>query len=179
MVLAGADECRAWIGGGDLNKFLTFTSETRRTRHDYVEGVTDRFYRLSRPTIAAIAKPAVGGGVVMASFCDIQIAADDVFFAMPEVDRCLTGGGGAYFNRLAPPVGFIREMILTGRRFTAAEVDKVGFLNYVLPRDEVLPKAMAVAELISSKSLPAVQAIKRERQLHRYPRLGQRSAIGA
>ncbi len=68
LVLAGADECRAWIGGGDLNEFLTLTSETRRTRHAYVEGVTDRFYRLTRPTIAAIAKPAVGAGMVITRF---------------------------------------------------------------------------------------------------------------
>lgn len=160
LVLAGADECRAWIGGADLHEFLTLNSETRRTRHDYIERVTDRFYRLSRPTVAAICKPAVGGGMVMASFCDIRVAADSTFFSMPEVDRSLTGGGGAYYNRLGLPVGFIREMILTGRRFTAAEIEKVGFLNYVVPKEQVLPKAVAVAELIAAKSLPAVQAIK-------------------
>jgi enoyl-CoA hydratase/carnithine racemase len=161
LVLAGSDQCRAWIGGADLNEFLTLTPETRTARHAYVESVTDKFYNISRPTIAAITKPAVGGGMVIASFCDIRVAADTAFFGMPEVDRSLTGGAGAYFNRLNMPAGFIREMIFTGRRFTAAQVEKVGFLNHVVPEDQVLAKALEIAEVIATKSLPAVQAIKR------------------
>jgi enoyl-CoA hydratase/carnithine racemase len=165
VVLACAEDAKAWIGGGDLNEFLTLTSETRRTRHDYVEAVTDRFYRLSCPTVAAITKPAIGGGMVFASFCDILVAADTAFFSMPEVDRSLTGGAGAYFNRLNLPVGFIREMILTGRRLSAAELREVGFLNYVLPQDQVLARAVEIAELIAAKSSAAVRAIKQSANL--------------
>jgi enoyl-CoA hydratase/carnithine racemase len=165
VVLACKPDAKAWIGGGDLKEFLSFTSETRRSRHEYVEGVTDRFYRLSRPTIAAVTKPAIGGGMVFASFCDIVVAADTAFFSMPEVDRSLTGGAGSYFNRLNLPVSFIREMILTGRRLTPAELRQVGFLNYVLPEAEVLPKAMELAALIAAKSPAAVQAIKESANL--------------
>ncbi|WP_428029423.1 enoyl-CoA hydratase/isomerase family protein [Ancylobacter sp.] len=165
VVLACKPEARAWIGGGDLKEFLSFTSETRRARHDYVEGVTDRFYRLSCPTIAAVTKPAIGGGMVFASFCDIIVAADTAFFSMPEVDRSLTGGAGSYFNRLNLPVSFIREMILTGRRIGAAELRQVGFLNHVLPEDEVLPKALELAAMIAAKSSAAVRAIKESANL--------------
>jgi enoyl-CoA hydratase/carnithine racemase len=160
VVLACAEDARAWIGGADLHEFLKLTAETRRDRHEYVEGVTDRFYNLSRPTVAAITKPAIGGGMVFASFSDIVVAADTAFFAMPEVDRGLTGGGGAYFNRLNLPVSFIREMVLTGRRFTAQEMDKAGFINHLLPQDQVLAKAIEIAELIATKSGTAVRAIK-------------------
>ncbi|TCK28320.1 short chain enoyl-CoA hydratase [Ancylobacter aquaticus] len=165
VVLACKPDARAWIGGGDLKEFLSFTAETRRARHDYVEGVTDRFYRLSCPTIAAVTKPAIGGGMVFASVCDIIVAAETAFFSMPEVDRSLTGGAGSYFNRLNLPVSFIREMILTGRRLNAAELRDVGFLNYVLPEDGVLPKAMELAELIAAKSSAAVRAIKESANL--------------
>lgn len=160
VVLACRPDARAWIGGGDLKEFLSFTSQTRRERHNYVEGVTDRFYRMSRPTIAAVTKPAIGGGMVFASFCDIVVAADTAFFSMPEVDRSLTGGAGSYFNRLNLPVGFIREMILTGRRLSAAELRAVGFINHVLPEGEVMGKAMELATLIAGKSAAAVAAIK-------------------
>jgi enoyl-CoA hydratase/carnithine racemase len=161
VVFACKPDARAWIGGGDLKEFLTLTSQTRRSRHEYVEAITDRFYRLSCPTIAAVTKPAPGGGMVFASFCDLIVAADTAFFSMPEVDRSLTGGAGAYFNRLNMPVSFIREMILTGRKLSAAELKEVGFINYVLPEAEVMGKAMELAELIASKSSAAVRAIKR------------------
>jgi enoyl-CoA hydratase/carnithine racemase len=160
VVLACRPDARAWIGGGDLKEFLSFTAETRRARHVFIEGVTDRFYRLSRPTIAAVSKPAVGGGTVFASVCDIIVASETAFFSMPEVDRSLTGGAGGYFNRLNLPVSFIREMILTGRRVTAAEMRQVGFLNYVLPEEQVLPKALELAGMIAAKSTAAVRAIK-------------------
>ena len=161
VILAGSERSRAWIGGADLHEFLTLTPETRIARHDYVESVVDKFYNISHPTIAAITNPAIGGGMVMASFCDIRIAAESAFFAMPEVDRSLTGGAGAYFNRLNMPVGFIRELIFTGRRFSAAELQNVGFLNHVVPRGQVLAKALEIGEIIAAKSMPAVQAIKR------------------
>src|SRR5690606_24392810 len=76
VVLACKKDAKAWIGGGDLKEFLTFTAQTRRERHAYIEGVTDRFYNLSCPTIAAVTMPAPGGGMVMASFCDIIVAAE-------------------------------------------------------------------------------------------------------
>jgi len=165
VVIACKPDARAWIGGGDLKEFLTFTAETRQARHVYVEGVTDRFHKMSRPTIAAITKPAPGGGMSFASVCDILVAADTAFFSMPEVDRGLTGGAGGYFNRLNLPVSFIREMILTGRKLSAAELHAVGFLNYVLPEDQVMPKAMELAGLIASKSTATVRAIKESANL--------------
>ncbi|TPJ57648.1 enoyl-CoA hydratase/isomerase family protein [Mesorhizobium sp. B2-6-1] len=160
VVLACKAEAKAWIGGGDLNEFLTLNSQRRRERHAYIETITDRFYNLSRPTIAAVSMPAPGGGMVFASFCDIIIAADTAFFSMPEVDRSLTGGAGAYLFRLHLPVPFIRELILTGRKATARELHHFGFINHVVPKEDVLPKAIEIAEAIAAKSIAAVRAIK-------------------
>jgi enoyl-CoA hydratase/carnithine racemase len=166
VVLACAPTAKAWIGGGDLNEFLTLdTGRKRGERHAYIEGVTDRFYNLSCPTVAAVSMPAPGGGMVFASFCDIIVAAETAFFSMPEVDRCLTGGAGAYLSRLHLPVPFIRDLILTGRRATARELHHFGFVNYLLPKDEVLPKAVEIAETIAAKSVDAVRAIKKNANL--------------
>ena len=165
VVLACKPDARAWIGGGDLNEFLTLNAQTRRERHAYVEGVTDRFYRLSCPTIAAVSMPAPGGGMVIASFCDIVVAAETAFFSMPEVDRSLTGGAGAYLMRLQLPVPFIREMILTGRKVYADELHRFGFVNHVVAKEEVLAKAIEIAEAIAQKSSAAVRAIKQSANL--------------
>jgi enoyl-CoA hydratase/carnithine racemase len=161
VVLACRADAKAWIGGGDLKEFLTLNSAARRRdRHAYVESVTDRFYNLSCPTIAAVSMPAPGGGMVFASFCDIIVAAETAFFSMPEVDRSLTGGAGAYLFRLHLPVPFIREMILTGRKVTAKELHHFGFVNHLVPKEEVLSKAIEIAEAIAAKSTAAVRAIK-------------------
>lgn len=54
----------------------------------------------------------------------------------------------------------MREILFTGRKFTARELEPTGFLNYVVPRDEVMPKALELAGQIAAKSLPSVQARK-------------------
>jgi enoyl-CoA hydratase/carnithine racemase len=73
----------------------------------------------------------------------------------------LTAGGGAYFTRLNMPVGKVREIIFTGRRFYAHELRDTGLCDYILPRDQVLGKSLEIAEVIAGKSFAALQAVKR------------------
>lgn len=160
VVFTAPAGARAWIGGADLKDFLDLTYESRLKRYELVNRATDRFFHLSRPVIAAINSHAIGAGMTFASQCDIRVASEAAFFSMPEVDRGLTSGGGAPFFRLNMPVGKIREIILTGRRFLAHELQDTGFFNYILPPADVLPKAMEIAAIIAGKSLPALQATK-------------------
>lgn len=96
---------------------------------------------------------------------DIVVAAETAFFSMPEVDRSLTGGAGAYLMRLQLPVPFIREMILTGRKVDAGELHRLGFVNHVVPKEKVLAKALQIADAIAQKSAAAVRAIKQSANL--------------
>ena len=59
--------------------------------------------------------------------------------------------GGSFFTRINAPVGKVREMVLTGRRFTAEELRHSGIFNYVVPKSEVLPKSMEIARIIAKK----------------------------
>jgi enoyl-CoA hydratase/carnithine racemase len=161
VILTAPKGARAWCGGADLNDFLPLDYDARMARYALVNETMPRFYALERPVIAAVNAPTVGVGIVLASFCDIRIGADRAFFASPEIDRGVLAGGGGFYARLNMPQGIIRELIYTGRRFSAQEMLQHGYLNYVLPEDEVLDKAYELARIITKKSLPALKANKR------------------
>lgn len=160
VVFAGSDKCKAWIGGADLNDFAKLDYQSRIDRYDLVNEANDAFFNMTRPVVAAIGSHAIGAGMTFAAICDIRVAASGVYFCMPEIERGTTSGGGISFNRLNMPVGLMREMLFTGRRFKTEELADSGFLNYILPRADVLKKSLEIAEMIAGKSLEAIQATK-------------------
>jgi enoyl-CoA hydratase/carnithine racemase len=160
VVFAGSDKCKAWIGGADLNDFVKLDYQSRIDRYDLVNEANDAFYRMSKPVVAAIGSHAIGAGMTFAAICDIRVAARDMIFCMPEIERGTTSGGGIPFNRLFMPVGRMREMLFTGRRFRTEELESTGFFNYIVSRGEVLDKSMELAQNIAGKSLFALQATK-------------------
>lgn len=160
VVIAATEGARAWCGGADLGDFLKLDSESRRARYRYINECVPHFANLRKPVIAAMNGHAVGVGMVLASLCDMRVGADDAFCALPEIDRGVVAGGGCFFSRLSMPEAFVREMMYTGRRFSTQEVAKTGFFNYIVPRSEVVAKAVELADVIARKSLPALVATK-------------------
>lgn len=160
VVLTAPDDARAWCGGADLNDFVGIDPEGRKQRYAFINAQIPRFYRMDRPVIAAVNGAAIGIGMILSALCDMRVAAEDAKFACPEIDYGLVAGGAAIFAMLKMPEAKIREMLFTGARFTARELEPTGFFNYVLPRAEVLPKALALARQIAAKSLPSIRARK-------------------
>ncbi|MDR7154021.1 enoyl-CoA hydratase/carnithine racemase [Sphingobium xenophagum] len=160
MVLAAPPGARAWCGGADLDDFDGIDVAGRKARYAFINAQLPRFYRLDRPVIAAISGAAIGIGMILAALCDMRIAAEDAAFACPEIDYGLVAGGAGLFAHVNMPEAKIREMLFSGARFTARELEPTGFFNYVLPTAEVLPRAMALARTIAGKSLPAIRARK-------------------
>jgi enoyl-CoA hydratase/carnithine racemase len=160
VIVSAPQGARAWCGGADLNDFIPLDYDSRLERYELVSESMSAFYNIDRPVIAAINGPVIGVGIVLATFCDIRVASEASFFASPEIDRGILAGGGAFYTRVGVPQGIMRELTYTGRRFSAAEMLASGFLNYVLPEADVLPKAREVASLIAKKSLPALRANK-------------------
>ena len=160
VVLTAPDTARAWCGGADLNDFVGMDTDKRKERYRFINTQVPRFYTLDRPVIAAINGAAIGIGMVWAGLCDLRIAAENARFAVPEIDYGLVGGGAGLFSMLKMPEGKVREMLFTGLKYTARELEYTGFFNYVLPRGEVVAKAMELARLIATKSLPAIRARK-------------------
>ena len=160
LVLTAPPDARAWCGGADLKDFVGMDPAGRKERYAFINGILPRFATLDRPVIAAVNAHAVGIGVVLAGICDLRIAADTATFACPEINYGLVGGGAGLFSYLNMPEVITREMLYTGRRFSATEMQSAGFLNDVVPRDEVLPRALDMAHLIAQKSLPSLKARK-------------------
>jgi enoyl-CoA hydratase len=111
-------------------------------------------HELPQPVIAAVHGAAVGGGLALALAADLRVASDDAFFASQFIRVGLSSCdvGTSYF--LPRIVGATRaaELMLTGRRFTAAEADRMGMLNRLVARDELLVAANELAAAVIDNS---------------------------
>lgn len=162
LVITAPENSRAWCGGADLHEFKGMTAERRRERYRFINEQLPRFHKIERPMIAAINGATIGVGVMLAGMCDMRIASEQARFACPEVDYGLVGGSAGLFAMLKMPEAKVREMLYTGRRFTARELEPTGFFNYVVPAAAVLPLALDLAGAIAKKSMTTLRARKRQ-----------------
>ena len=110
------------------------------------------------PVVAAVHGFCLGGGIGMVGSADIILASDDATFGLPEIDRGALGAASHLLRMF--PMQKVRKMLLTGEPISAAEAYRLGALESVVPRDELLPAARKIAESIASKSPKAVRLAK-------------------
>jgi enoyl-CoA hydratase/carnithine racemase len=124
-----------------------------------------RSHRLAKPLIAAVEGHAVAGGTEILQATDIRIAGESAMFGLAEVTRGLFPVGGSTV-RLRRQIGYARamEILLTGEPIPAAEAERIGLINRVVPAGQALEEAHRVAERIARNGPLAVQAIKRSVQ---------------
>jgi crotonobetainyl-CoA hydratase len=123
-------------------------------------GLTE-FFDLDKPVIAAVNGLALGGGLELALACDLVVAADTAEFALPEAMLGViadTGGVQRLPKRL--PRAVAMELLMTGRRFTAAEAERWGLVNRVVPPAGLMEEARALARRIAEAAPLAVRAVK-------------------
>ena len=123
-------------------------------------GLTSRF-DLNKPVIAAVNGVAMGGGFEIALACDLIIASESATFALPEPKVGLAALAGG-LNRLPRQIGAKRAlgMILTGRHVSAAEGHELGFVNEVVPHDEIVAAARRWAQQICECAPLSIRASK-------------------
>jgi enoyl-CoA hydratase/carnithine racemase len=123
--------------------------------------MADAIEAMRAVTIASIHGHCIGGGLVLASACDLRVASATARFAIPEVDLGipLTWGG---IPRLVRDVGpaMTKELVMTCRPFDAAEAKAIGFLNRVVADDRLDSEVDALAELLQAKSALTLTATK-------------------
>ena len=123
-------------------------------------GIT-RNFECWKPMIAAINGYCLAGGLEMALSCDIRIAAEHAQFGLPEVTRAIiAGAGGTQRLPRLIPFGLALELLLTGGKFDAQWAFRYGLVNHVVPADQVMPKAIAIAEAICENGPLAVRLAK-------------------
>ena len=165
VVITGAGD-RAFSVGSDLRQRKNMTKEDwLRQRQDF-DRTLYTLRQLRKPIFTAVNGIAYGGGSELAQSTDFIIASENATFGQPEAMLGLAAGGGspALLPRLLPP-GKALQMLMTGDPITAQEAHRLGMVNELHPRDELLDAARRIAEKIASNSPTAVQAVKRAVQL--------------
>ena len=156
-IVTGAGE-RAFSAGNDL-KYQAMGGKMWRNSSGFA-GLTSRF-DLTKPVIAAVNGVAMGGGFEIALACDLIIASDKARFALPEPKVGLAALAGG-LQRLPRQIGSKRAMgmILTGRHVSAQEGYELGFVNQVVPHDELMQAAEKWANSIMECSPTSIRASK-------------------
>lgn len=127
-----------------------------------VEEVAQAIEACEVPVIGAINGAAMAGGFVMASACDILVASEKAQFGVPEVSVGIVGGTER-LRRLVPEYR-ARFMAFTGQAVSAQELAKGGGIEKVVPPEQLMTEAGALAKLIASRSPLAVRAEKRSQR---------------
>jgi len=121
---------------------------------------------LAVPVIAAINGYCLGVGMELTLCCDIRLACDTAMFGLPEIGLGVMPDVGST-QRLPRIVGISRakELILTGRRINAAEALRIGLVDHVYPKDQLMPEAKKLAGEIAAQNPSIVQGAKRATNL--------------
>jgi len=121
----------------------------------------DKINNISKPVIAAVNGFALGGGCELAMSCDIIVASESARFGQPEVNLGIIPGSGGT-QRLTHVLGKHRamELILTGDMLNAADAERLGLVNRVVPGELCLEEAKNIARKIAAKPLLAIKAAK-------------------
>ena len=160
-ILTGAGD-RAFSVGGDLYQRKNMTKEQWLRQRMVFDRVLYTLRQLRRPIIAAVHGMAYGGGCEIAISADFIVASENAVFGQPEAMVGLSAGGGSpvLLPRVLPP-GKAMQMLVTGEPITAQEAHRLGMVNELYPRAELMAAVLRIAEKIASNSPTAVQAVKR------------------
>jgi enoyl-CoA hydratase/carnithine racemase len=165
LVLTGNG--RAFSAGQDLRELQQVleagaSSPASHANLERLQEITRRIVSLDRPVIVAVNGVAVGAGVEIAIASDIRIASENASFAFPEVRHGLFETNGVMFF-LPRIVGYGRAMewLLTGRRVSADEALAAGLVTHLVPADQLVPKALELAEEIKGNAPISVRLIKK------------------
>ena len=162
VVIKGAGD-KAFVSGADISEFKEKRSSADSVRiYNQAAGkANDKLYRLSKPTIAMIRGYCIGGGLGLATSCDLRIAAEGSTFGVPAAKL----GLGYEFDgvrKLVNVVGqaFAKEIFYTARQFTAAEAMTMGLVNRLVPAAELEVYVRECAEVIAANAPLTVTSIK-------------------
>jgi enoyl-CoA hydratase len=169
-ILTGAGD-EDFCAGGDLKLTMPLVTGARKPEDEWDKKLMSggrlfldailRGFELYKPVIAAVNGRALGGGTEMTNAVDLRVAAEHAVFGTPEAKVGLLPGGGS-LTRLPRQIPFAKamEMLMIGDSFTAQEALEMGLLNYVVPREELMDKALDLAGKLAENGPLAVRKVK-------------------
>lgn len=157
-----AEGDRAFCVGADLKERKTMSKEEMKKQRALFVRTFSAVAAFPKPLVAAVNGYALGGGCEFALGCDFIVAAENAVFGLPEVGLAIIPGGGG--TQLLPRIigrSRAKELIFTGRRISAAEALRLGLVNYVVPREELMKKTMEIMGEIVQNGPIALRQAKR------------------
>lgn len=157
VVLTGAG--KSFCAGLDLSLLVSWTVEQKIEYLRAATGIFQLLWSLPQPVIAAVNGPAIAGGFDLAAFCDIRLAAREALFGQAEINLGLV----QIVHPLYKSIGLARakELAMTGRNISGDEAYRIGLVNHVYAKEELMPRAMELARLLASKPRGALVETKR------------------
>jgi enoyl-CoA hydratase/carnithine racemase len=153
---------RAFCVGADLRERQLMTDAQWLAQRAVFRTAFGELLRLPQPVIAAVHGYALGGGCELALNCDLVVADDTAQFGLPEATVGLVPGcGGTQLSTRRLGVGRAADLLLTGRRVKAAEAERIGLADRLVPAGTADATALEMAGAIAANSPVAVRAAKR------------------
>ena len=158
VILTGSGE-KAFVAGADINELAQKTPITGKETSERGQAVLSFIERFPKPVIAAINGFALGGGCELALACHIRIASEKAQIGLPEVTLGIIPGYGGT-QRMARLLGKGKalELICTGDRIGAADAERIGLVNKVVPADQLMSVAEEMARKMMSRGPLAIRA---------------------
>lgn len=158
---------KAFCAGADLKTFIpkwekaTMLDVRNNVSTGIAGGITRGQHRITKPIIAAVNGHAIGGGFELALACDIRIASEKAKFGVFEVRYGLHQGDGGIVRLVAiAGMATALDLTLTGREVDAQEAYRLGLVNRVVPRENLMETAEEYAAMIMGNSQQAVRSAK-------------------
>lgn len=158
-IVTGAGE-RAFCAGADLSS--TIPNRARATREEPLQvSDTRNLHHVHKPVLAAVNGYCIAGGLEFMLGTDIRVAAEHAEFGLQEVRWGIVPAGGSHIRLPRQiPWAWAMELLLTGRRLSAAEALHCGLINRVVPADQLMATTHAIADLICANGPLAVRTAK-------------------
>lgn len=159
IIITGSGE-KAFVAGADISEFYKFSKEKGyRLSLDGQTKLFDFIENYSKPVIAAVNGYALGGGLELAMACHIRIASENTLMGLPEVSLGVIPGYGGT-QRLAQLIGKGRamELILSANMINAERGEKVGLINHITSKEDLMDFSNDLAKKISANSSTAIKA---------------------
>ena len=160
VVLTGAGES-SFVAGADIAEMRHFSAEEARRFGALGQSVMSGIEAAPQPWIAAVNGFALGGGCELALACDVRLASEKAKFGQPEIGLGITPGFGGT-QRLPRMVGegWAKYLVLSGRHIRAEEALRIGLVQAVYPKDDLMAQAMKLAAELAAKSPLAMRYCK-------------------
>lgn len=155
-IITGAGT-KAFVAGADISEFSGASVEEGKALAKRGQDIFFKIERSPKPIIACVNGFALGGGCELAMSCHFRLASDNAKFGQPEVNLGLIPGYGGT-QRLVQLIGKGRalELLMSAGMIDANTALQLGLVNYVVPQDELIKKAVSILELINTKAPIAI-----------------------